>query len=289
VHFPQVDAPSTHRGSTWDSPTRLKWSRPETSRLLAERRAQTTVSDEEEQVSVPGEEVTDGGGEQLVEVTDGPVPAGDPGLRGLTAHVRPSCTGTGTDGNRVQLVYAVEQGKANRYQDLLPMLRSWVADVEDTFALSSQKTGGGLRVRWVHNNCVPVIAAEVLPGGALTNGFSATVKELKARGYTSKTPDIGVFRKGTWFLRMSATGGATQSKFGYGRRRTSHLPATGTATARTHPACGAATRGTSRTGSAPAPPTSPSATASPRTCQWWATGTPTPPTRRASCGAPAGT
>jgi len=30
------------------------------------------------------------------------------------------------------------------------MLRSWVADVDDTVALSARKTGGGLRVRWVH-------------------------------------------------------------------------------------------------------------------------------------------
>jgi hypothetical protein len=170
--------------------------RPEvTSRLLAERRAQTTVADEQEQeqVSVPGEQVSDGDGEQLVEVADGPVPPGDPGLPGLTAHVRPSCTGTGTDGNRVQVIYAVEKGKTNRYQDLLPLLRSWVADVDDTFALSSQKTGGGLRVRWVHDNCVPVINAEVVPAGALTNGFSATVKELKARGYTSKARKYLVF------------------------------------------------------------------------------------------------
>jgi hypothetical protein len=164
-----------------------------TRRLVEDRRAQTTVSNDDEQVTVPGEELVDGAGELLLEVADGPVPSGDPGLPGLKAHVRPSCTGTGTDGNRVQVIYAVEKGKTNRYNDLLPLLRSWVADVDDTFALSSQKTGGGLRVRWVHNKCVPVIPAEVLPAGALTNGFSATVKELKARGYTSKTRKYLVF------------------------------------------------------------------------------------------------
>jgi hypothetical protein len=118
-------------------------------------------------------------------------------LPGLTAHVRPSCTGTGTDGNRVQVIYAVEQGKTNRYKNLLPLLRSWVADVDDTFALSSQKTGGGLRVRWVHNKCLPVIAAEVLPAGALRNGFSATVSALKARGYTDKARKYLVLADGT--------------------------------------------------------------------------------------------
>src|SRR6266540_539304 len=108
-------------------------------------------------------------------------PAGTPGLPGLSAHVAPSCSGTGTDGNRVQVIYAVEQGQNDRYSSLLPMLRSWVADVDDTFALSSRKTGGGLRVRWVHRNCVPVIAHEVVPAGSLKNGFTATVAALDAR------------------------------------------------------------------------------------------------------------
>jgi len=120
-------------------------------------------------------------------------PPGNPGLPGLSEHVEASCSGTGTDGNRVQVIYAVEQGKTDRYDQLLAMLRSWVADVDDTFALSSRKTGGGLRVRWVHQNCVPVIAREVLPAGALKNGFTATINALKARGYGSKARKYLVF------------------------------------------------------------------------------------------------
>jgi len=138
-----------------------------------------------------------GDGDAPTAVADNSAPAGDPGLPNLSAHVTASCSGTGTDGNRVQVIYAVEQGKTDRYESLLPMLRSWVADVDDTFALSSQKTRGGLRVRWVQQGCVPVIAREVLPAGALTGGFTATMNALKARGYTSKARKYLVFADDT--------------------------------------------------------------------------------------------
>jgi len=126
-----------------------------------------------------------------------PTPAGTPGLSSLSKHVAPSCSGNGRDGNRVQVIYVVEKGKTDRYKKLLRSMRSWVADVDDTFALSAKKTGGNLRVRWVHKNCVPVIAREVLPAGSLHKGFSATIKALKARGYTSKARKYLVFADDT--------------------------------------------------------------------------------------------
>lgn len=122
-----------------------------------------------------------------------PVPAGEPALRQLARHVAPSCSGTGTDGNRVQVIYAVEAGRTDRYARLLTSIRSWVADVDDTFAASSARTGGGLRVRWVHHGCVTDIDHQVLPAGSLGNGFAATVAALRARGYTDPTRKYLVF------------------------------------------------------------------------------------------------
>jgi len=131
-------------------------------------------------------------------VAAAPTPAGDPGQPGLSQHVAPSCSGTGGDGNRVQVIYAFEQGKPDRYNDLLPLLRSWVADVDDTFALSSRKTGGGLRVRWVHANCVPDIKREVLPAGALYgDDINVMIEALDARGYNRPTRKYLVFADAT--------------------------------------------------------------------------------------------
>jgi hypothetical protein len=125
-------------------------------------------------------------------VLDAAVPAGEPGVSSLARHVAPSCSGTGSDGNRIQVIYAVEEGRTDRYAKLLTSLRSWVADVDDTFAASAERTGGGRRVRWVHQDCVPVIKHEVLPAGAL-KGFSDTISALKARGYDSPSRKYLVF------------------------------------------------------------------------------------------------
>jgi hypothetical protein len=130
------------------------------------------------------------------------VPAGVPGLGSLRSHVRPSCSGTGTDGNRIQVIYAVEAGKKDRYSALLPRIRSWVADVDDTFAASSAKTAragkpDSRRVRWVHRKadggCVPTVKHEVLSAGSLKGGFKSTVSALKARGYDQASRKYLVF------------------------------------------------------------------------------------------------
>lgn len=111
------------------------------------------------------------------------VPAGTAALGGLAEHVSPSCAGT-TDGDRVQVLYVREASTPSRYADLLPSLRSFVADVDDTFAVSSPASGR--RVRWVQDAaCVPVLPELVVADGALTGnpGLGALVPALRAAGY----------------------------------------------------------------------------------------------------------
>jgi hypothetical protein len=112
-------------------------------------------------------------------------PAGRPGLRGLVEHVAPSCSGTGTDGNRVQVIYASQRGAVDRYDELLPTLQSYVADVDDTFALSSRESGR--RVRWVTDpTCSPVVDHVVLPADTLAKPDMVGLKTaLRDLGYTS--------------------------------------------------------------------------------------------------------
>jgi hypothetical protein len=112
-------------------------------------------------------------------------PGGRPGLRGLVEHVAPSCSGTGTDGNRVQVIYASQVGGLDRYDELLPALQSYVADVDDTFALSSRDYAR--RVRWVADpGCTPVVDHVVLPAGTLAAPDMVRLKAaLRDLGYTS--------------------------------------------------------------------------------------------------------
>jgi hypothetical protein len=112
-------------------------------------------------------------------------PTGRPGLRGLVDHVAPSCTGTGTDGNRVQVLYAVEAGQPDRFDELHQALLSYVADVDDTFALSSRESGR--RVRWVTDgSCVPLVERVVVPSGTLARPDMVRLKmALRPLGFTN--------------------------------------------------------------------------------------------------------
>ena len=112
------------------------------------------------------------------------VPAGDSIIGSLPRHVVPSCSGSGTDGNRVQVLYVRTADTPSRFSSVLPALRDEVANVDDVFAASAEQTGGVRRVRWVHDDsCAPVILNVMLPKGSLGSDFWATVAAMKKAGY----------------------------------------------------------------------------------------------------------
>ena len=115
----------------------------------------------------------------------GPTPAGVSALSSLTSHVAPACSGTGSDGNRVQVLYVVEADDPNRFTGVLPILRDEVANVDDTFAVSAAKDGGGLRVRWVFDpaTCQPVITPVTVRAGELAS-FATMITAVQRMGYT---------------------------------------------------------------------------------------------------------
>ena len=110
-------------------------------------------------------------------------PPGRPSTSGIGAHVSPSCSGTGTDGRRVQPMYVREATKPSRHAAVLPLLLNEIANVDDVFAVSAARTGGVRRVRWVHDGaCNPVLPEVVVPDGALSS-FGATIQAVHAVGY----------------------------------------------------------------------------------------------------------
>jgi hypothetical protein len=145
------------------------------------------------------------------------VPVGQSSLPGLTTHVDRSCSGTGTDGLRVQAVYAVESGSVNRYTDSVPTILNELANVDDTFAASAAKTGGGRRVRWVFTpeTCVPVVAQVVLPAGALSGGasdaasFAGAKAALISAGLTDPSRRYLVFADSTRLCGLADLFGAS--------------------------------------------------------------------------------
>ena len=94
------------------------------------------------------------------------------------------CVGNGTDGFRVQLIYARASDRPDGYAGWLPSLQQYAARTDDVFNASAAETGGVRRVRFVHDaGCVPVIHNVVLsPRG--DDNFDSTYAELQAKGYT---------------------------------------------------------------------------------------------------------
>ena len=104
------------------------------------------------------------------------------GIADGTSPGKVGCYGNGTDGYRVQLMYAREASSPDRYAEYEARFREWAARVDDIFSASAAKTGGIRHVRYVTDSqCRPVIERITLPGGAM-NDFSDLLDELDARG-----------------------------------------------------------------------------------------------------------
>lgn len=105
-------------------------------------------------------------------------------VAGITSHVAPSCTGDGTDGQRVQVLYVRSAADPALSGRTRATILDEVRTVDDVFAASAAKTGGGLRVRWVHGaDCVPVVEDVVVSSAALADTFDVMHAELRAQGY----------------------------------------------------------------------------------------------------------
>lgn len=96
----------------------------------------------------------------------------------------PACTGDGSTGQRVQLVYANISGKADRYTTFAASFQTWAAAMDGVFERSAAETGGSRRIKFVHDaNCAPIIARTTLSVAA-GNDFETTVDELITKGFS---------------------------------------------------------------------------------------------------------
>jgi hypothetical protein len=94
------------------------------------------------------------------------------------------CYGTGTDGYRVQLIYARSTTASDRFATYEASFRSWAARLNQVVKDSAAKTGGTRNVRFVTDAaCNPVIARVALSSTAMSS-FSGMVNALHSQGYT---------------------------------------------------------------------------------------------------------
>ncbi|MDQ3896266.1 MAG: hypothetical protein M3326_03265, partial [Actinomycetota bacterium] len=94
------------------------------------------------------------------------------------------CYGNGSDGFRVQLVYARSSSGPDRFATYAASFRSWAAKLDQVVQDSAAQTGGTRHVRFVTDaGCNPVVERVTLSSGAMSS-FSSMVPELHSLGYS---------------------------------------------------------------------------------------------------------
>ncbi len=94
------------------------------------------------------------------------------------------CYGSGSDGYRVQLVYAHSSASADRFDSFSASFVAAAARVDDVADASAAQTGGTRHVRFVTNGaCQPVIDRVTLSPSGMGD-FNTMISELRTQGYT---------------------------------------------------------------------------------------------------------
>jgi cell division septation protein DedD len=93
------------------------------------------------------------------------------------------CSGTGTDGSRVQAVYAVASDRADRFADVAPLIAGWAAQMDSALNQSSAETGGDLHIRFVTTPDCALDVDKVVLSPTGDDTISNTITELRNQGF----------------------------------------------------------------------------------------------------------
>ncbi len=93
------------------------------------------------------------------------------------------CTGDGTSGNRIQMLYVVAADRPNNASVVVQQMAAAAAEIDELVRRSSEAMGADLTVRWTHDaSCrIEVETVVVSPNG--DDDFQATMNALGAAGY----------------------------------------------------------------------------------------------------------
>jgi hypothetical protein len=94
------------------------------------------------------------------------------------------CYGNGTDGFRVQLLYAHAANVTDRFAQYQASFAQWAAAVDNVFDQSAAETGGSRHVRFVtDSSCAPIVT-DVALSNTGDDTLNNTIAQLKSQGYT---------------------------------------------------------------------------------------------------------
>jgi hypothetical protein len=93
------------------------------------------------------------------------------------------CYGDGSDGYRVQLVYASSAASGDRFATYASSFKTWANRLDGVVNTSAGETGGTRHVRFVtDSNCDPIVSQVTLSAGAMSN-FTTMASEMHADGF----------------------------------------------------------------------------------------------------------
>ncbi|HET6953551.1 MAG TPA: hypothetical protein VFI47_24450 [Acidimicrobiales bacterium] len=92
------------------------------------------------------------------------------------------CTGDGTSGPRVEVLYVHAPGN-DRYAQYAASIAQWAVGVDTIYDESAKETGGRRHVRFVHGaDCVPAVTDVEISSAALSN-ISQMISALRGQGF----------------------------------------------------------------------------------------------------------
>jgi hypothetical protein len=104
------------------------------------------------------------------------------------------CVGNGTNGDRIQVIYARASDVTDRFTTVLPTLRTTAEAADAIFNASAGETGGSRHLRFVHDSsCNITVARANMPNATDDDSFDNTVAALRTLGFTRTDRKYMVF------------------------------------------------------------------------------------------------
>ncbi len=105
-----------------------------------------------------------------------------------------NCVTNGTEGTRVQVIYAAPAGVTNRYSSVREDIREYAAAADSIYYESAKATGETRRIRFVTDTSCNISVANVTFNSSDDDdSFSKEIQELQRQGYNSNTRLYMVF------------------------------------------------------------------------------------------------
>lgn len=93
------------------------------------------------------------------------------------------CYGTGSDGKRVEAIYAVASDRTDRFGTVAPLIAGYAGNADKAFSDSAKATGGIRHLRWLTTPDCKLIVDHVVLSTTGDDSFGNTKSELSALGF----------------------------------------------------------------------------------------------------------